>query len=55
MQLAHQVTVRLVFQLINGTSRVFQKLLKYFSGTIVSTFFVPLSAVELVAFYLNLN
>ena len=32
--------IRLTSQLINGISSVLQKLLKYFSGTIISTFFV---------------
>ena len=31
-------------QLINGISRVLQKLSKYFNGTIISTFFVLPSA-----------
>ena len=36
--------MRLTLQLINGISRVLQKLLKYFNGTIVSTPFVLPSA-----------
>ena len=35
-----QVKIRLVSQWINGISRVLQKLLKYFKGTGVSTYFV---------------
>ena len=30
----------LISQLINGISRVYKKLLKYFSGTTISTFFI---------------
>ena len=41
---------------INGISRVLQKLLKYFNGTIISTFFVFLSAGGFpVTFTLDLN
>ena len=48
--------MRLTSQLINGISRVHQKLLKYFNGTIISTFFVFLSArVFPVIFTLDLN
>ena len=43
-------------KLINSVSRVFQKLLKYFNGTIISTSFVLLSAgVFPVIFILDLN
>ena len=35
-QFADQVKIRLISQLIKGISKVFQKLLKYFNGTIVS-------------------
>ena len=45
--------MRLISQLINGISRVLQKLLKYFSGTIILTSFVPLFPV--LFFCLNLN
>ena len=52
----YQVKVRLTSQLTNGISRVHQKLLKYFNGTIISTFFVFLSAwVFPVIFTLDLN
>ena len=34
----------------NGISMFLQKLLKYFNGTIISTFFVPSSPVESVIF-----
>ena len=37
-----QVKMRLILQLINDISRVLQKLLKYFNGTAISTFFVLL-------------
>ena len=36
----YQVKTRLISQLINGISRVLQKLLKYFNGTAISTSFV---------------
>ena len=49
------IKMRLISQLIKGVSRVFQKLLKHFNGTIISNFFVPLSPVTLVIFCLNLN
>ena len=40
------VKIRLTSQLINGISRVLQKLLKYFNGTIISASFVlPLLGV----------
>ena len=32
---------RVILQLIKGVSSVLQKLLRYFKGTIISTFFVP--------------
>ena len=45
------VKIRLTSQLINGISRVLQKLLKYVNGTIISTSFVlPLSGVFPVIF-----
>ena len=48
--------MRLISQLINGISRVCQKLLKYFNGTTTSTSFVLLSAgVFPVVFILDLN
>ena len=50
-----QDRTRLISQLINGISRVFQKVLKYFNITIISTFFVPSSPIEPVIFCLNLN
>ena len=47
--------MRLFLQSINGISRALHKLLKYFSGTINLTAFVPLYPVEAVIFCLNLN
>ena len=50
------VKIRLTSQLINGISRVLQKLPKYFNGTIISTSFVfPSSGVFPVIFTLDLN
>ena len=40
IQFSDQVKMRLNSQLINGISTVLQKLLKYFNGTGISTFFV---------------
>ena len=47
--------MRLIWKLFKGISRVLQKLLKYFNGTITSTSFVPPLAVLPVIFCLNLN
>ena len=48
--------MRFMSQLINGISRVLQKLLKYFNGTAISTFFVlPLPGVFSVTLFLILN
>ena len=47
--------MRLISQFTNGISSVLQKLLKYFNGTIIPTFFVPSFPVEQVIFCLNLN
>ena len=50
------VKMRLISQLIRGISRVLQKLLKYFNGTAISTFFVlPSTGVHLVNYVLDLN
>ena len=55
IQVDDHVKMKLTSQLINGISRVFQKLLKYFNGTIISTYFVfPSSGVFLVIFILDL-
>ena len=46
----------LTSQLINGISRVLQKLLRYFNGTIISTAFSLLAAGDFsVIFLLDLN
>ena len=50
-----QVRIRLISQLINGIARVLQKLLKYFNGTLVLTFFLPSSPVLSAIFVLNLD
>ena len=50
------VKIKLTSQLIKGISRVLQKLLKYFNGTIISTFFsLPAAGVFPVIFILDLN
>ena len=41
MQPADHVKISLTSQLIKGISRVFQKLLRYFNGTIISTSTIP--------------
>ena len=48
--------MRLTSQLVNGISRVLQKLFKYFNGTIISTSFsLPAAGVFPVIFILDLN
>ena len=47
--------IKLISQLIKGISRVLQKLFKYFNDTIISTFFVPPTALLSVRFCLSLN
>ena len=47
--------MRLISQLINGISKVLQKLLKCFNGAIILVFFVPSAPVVPVIFYLNLK
>ena len=55
-QALDHVKIRLTSQLISGISRVLQKLLKYFNGTIISTSFVlPAARVFPVVFILDLN
>ena len=49
------VTLMLISQLVKVNSRVLQKLLKYFSGTAISTSFVVLSSVVCPEFSLNAN
>ena len=53
--LAGQVRIRLNSQSINSISRVLQKLLKCFNGTLVLTFFIPSFSILLVVFILNLK
>ena len=51
-----QVKIRLTSQLFKGISRVLQKFLKHFNGTIISTLFVsPSSSVWPIVFALKLN
>ena len=54
-QFLDQFRSKLILQLIKDFSRVYQKLLKYFNGTIVSASFVPLLPVWPVIFSLLLN
>ena len=56
MQVDDHVKMRLISKLISGISRVLQKLLKYFNGTAMLTFFVlPSAGVFPVIFILDLN
>ena len=52
---ADQVKIRLISQLINGISNVLQKVLKYFNGALILTFFVPPFRVLSAIFVLNLS
>ena len=52
-QFADQVRLRLIYQLINGISRVLQKLLRYFNGTIICHYYLSLPV--LLVFCLSLN
>ena len=54
MQFESQVNMRFISQLISGNSRAFEKLLKYFNGTAISTSFV-LSALGVLPVILALN
>ena len=55
-QVDDHVKMRLTSQLIKGISRVIQKLLKYFNGTIISTSFsLTLLGAFPVIFILDLN
>ena len=54
IQSSNQVKMKLILQLINGTSTVLQKLLKYLNGTAISTSFV-LAAAGVFPFILILN
>ena len=46
------IIMRLISKLINGVSRVFQTVLKYFNGSIISMSFVLPSAGVFSAFFL---
>ena len=52
-QFADNVKMRLVIQLIKGIPRIFQKLLKFFNGTIISTFSVIGCLFSLIYIFLN--
>ena len=55
-QVDDHVKMKLTSQLINGISRVLQKLLKYFNGTIISTSFeLPTAEAFSVIFISDLN
>ena len=54
-QFLDQGRISLVSQLIKGISRVLQKLLRYFNGTVISTFFVTLAPAAPVIFRLYLK
>ena len=53
--LAVQARIRLISQLINGISRVLQKLLKYFNSILFLTSLLPIFPVLPAIFVLNLN
>ena len=54
-QLADQVKIMLISQLIRDMSRTTEKLLKYFSDTAISTSTVPVSPVLFKNLDINLN
>ena len=54
-QPADHVKIRSNSQLIKSNSRVLQKLLRYFNGTIISTSIIPSLLVWPVIFVLKLN
>ena len=54
-QFSDQVRIRLISQLSKGTSRVLQKLLKYFNGTAIFAFIILALLVLSKDFYSNLN
>ena len=54
-QFLDQVKISSTSQLIKGISRVLQKLLRYFNGTIISTLIIPSLIVWPVIFVLKLN
>ena len=49
-QFADQVRLSFISQIVNIISRVLQKLVKYFNGTIMSTSFVLLATLSPVIF-----
>ena len=54
-QFSNQVKISSTSQLLKGISRVFQKLLRYFSGNILLTLIIPSSLFWPVIFVLKLN
>ena len=54
-QFSDQVRIRLISQLSKGTSRVLQKLLKYFNGTAIFAFIILALLILSKDFYSNLN
>ena len=55
-QFSDHVKISSTSQLINSISRILQKLLNYFNGTVISTPFIsPSSLVWPVIFVLNVN
>ena len=54
-QFTDQIRMTLISELINGISKVLQKLLNVLSGTIISTSFVPSVSVSSVFSCLNWN
>ena len=52
---ADQVQIKPITHLINGVSRVLQKFVNYFNGTIILTFFVSSLPALRVIFVLNLE
>ena len=52
-QVDNHVKMKLISQLIKGISRVLQKLLKYFNGTVISTIFLLPAAGFSCYFYLR--
>ena len=54
-QFSDQVRIRLISQLSKGSSRVLQKLHKYFNGTAIFAFIILALLVLSKGFYSNLN
>ena len=55
IQVADQVRIRLISQLIKGILKVLKKLPKYFNGTAIFAFIIPRSLVLAKNLDLNLN